>query len=56
MTIDVDGFIPTMLKFGDIRVQTASEDETEFMMKSVRYPEQVRRVIFAQHNVVHDGG
>ena len=54
ITIDIDGFIPTMLKFGNIRIQTASEDESEFTMTSVRYPEEVRRIIFGQHNEVHN--
>ena len=54
VTVNIDGLIPTMLKFGNLRVQTASEDETEFMMTSVRHPEEVRKVIFGQHNEVHN--
>ncbi len=54
VTIEVDGFIPTMLKFGNVKVQTASEDNFNFFMTTVRYPEEVRRVIFSQHNEIGD--
>jgi ABC-type multidrug transport system fused ATPase/permease subunit len=54
VSIDVDGFIPTLLGFGNIRVQTASEDSTEFYMSTVRHPEEVRQVIFSQHNEIGD--
>jgi hypothetical protein len=54
VSIDVDGFIPTLLRFGNVRVQTASEDSTEFYMSTVRHPEEVRKVIFSQHNEIGD--
>ncbi len=54
VTIDVHGFLPTLLKFGNIKVQTASEDSTEFFMTSVRHPEEIRRVIFSQQNKIND--
>ena len=50
VSVDVNGFLPTFLDFGNIRVQTASEDNTEFVMTVVRHPEEVRRIIFSQHN------
>jgi uncharacterized membrane protein YdbT with pleckstrin-like domain len=50
VTVDIHGFIPTLLKFGNVKVQTASEDNQEFMMNTVRYPDEVRRVIFSQQN------
>ncbi len=54
VTIDVHGFIPTLLGFGNIKVQTASEDSREFFMTTVRNPEEIRRVIFQQQNkVIH---
>ncbi len=56
VTIDVDGLIPTMLHFGNIKVQTASEDEKDFAMDTVRNPDEVRRVIFSQHNEIGDVG
>lgn len=54
VTIDVHGFIPTMLNFGDVKVQTAAEDSGDFFLSTVRNPEEVRRVIFSQHNEVGD--
>lgn len=54
ISIEVNGVIATMLNFGDIRVQTAAEDSSEFHMKNVRNPEHVRKVIFGQHNVEGD--
>ncbi len=54
VTIDVRGILPTLLKFGDVKVQTAGEDNYEFSMTSVRKPEDVRKVIFNQHNEIGD--
>lgn len=51
VTINVKGFLPTLLRFGDIRVQTAGEDNLDFSMTVVRHPENVRKVIFSRHNV-----
>ena len=51
ISIEVSGVIGTMFHFGDIRVQTAAEDSSEFSMKAVRNPEHVRKIIFSQHNV-----
>lgn len=54
VTVDVHGFLATMLDFGSVRVQTASEDSREFFMATVRHPEEVRRIIFNQHNKIAD--
>jgi hypothetical protein len=54
VTVDVHGIIPTFLDFGNVKVQTASEDNTEFVITTVRHPEEVRRIIFGQHNEVGD--
>ncbi len=54
VTVDIRGFIPTLLHFGNIKVQTAGEDNYDFSMTTVRNPEDVRRVIFSQHNVIGD--
>ncbi len=50
VTIDVKGFFATLLNFGNVKVQTASEDNYEFHMSTVRRPERVRKIIFDQHN------
>ncbi len=54
VTIDVKGFLPTLLNFGNIKVQTAGEDNYDFSMTVVRNPEKVRQVIFSQHNEAGD--
>ena len=54
ITIEVNGLLATFLDYGDVRVQTASENEDDFFMRSVRRPDHVRQVIFAQHNFVGD--
>ncbi len=54
VTIDVKGFLPTLLNFGNIKVQTAGEDNYEFNMSMVKDPEKVRKVIFSQHNEIGD--
>ena len=54
VTIDVQGLIPTFLNFGNVKVQTASEDNLDFVLTTVRHPDYVRQVIFAQHNEIGD--
>ncbi len=54
VTVEVNGFLATALNYGDIRVQTASENERDFFMTTVKNPEEVKRIIFAQHNIVGD--
>lgn len=50
ISIEVKGIIATFLNFGDLKVQTAAEDSSDFFMDSAARPEEVRRVIFAHHN------
>lgn len=54
VSLNVQGVIATFLDFGNIKVQTASEDNTEFIMNTVRHPEEVRRIIFSQHNKISE--
>ncbi len=54
ITLDVHGFIPTLLGFGNIKVQTASEDSREFYITTIRHPDEIRRVIFSQQNKMAD--
>lgn len=53
VTLEVNGLIPTFFKFGNIRVQTASENSQEFYMNSVRHPELARKVIFNLQNKIY---
>jgi hypothetical protein len=51
VTVDIHGLIPTLLNFGTVEVETASkEDNGDFIMRAVRDPDNVRRVIFDRHN------
>lgn len=52
ITVEVNGLLATFLNYGNIRVQTASESESDFFMATVKDPENLKRVIFAQHNTV----
>lgn len=49
VTVEVHGILPTMLHFGDIRVQTAGEAEA-FLIRYIPYPDKVRDVIFKQQD------
>ncbi|MEI6842919.1 MAG: PH domain-containing protein [bacterium] len=54
VTIDVHGFVSTMLNFGNIKVQTAGEGTPDFTLMTVKNPDEVRRIIFSQHNEIGD--
>ncbi|MHB1316265.1 MAG: PH domain-containing protein [Minisyncoccota bacterium] len=56
VTVEVQGFIATWFDFGNVKVQTAAEDSKDFYMTFVSRPNEVKRVIFMQHNVVGDKG
>lgn len=49
VTVEVHGILPTMLHFGDIRVQTAGEARA-FLIKCIPYPDKVRDAIFKQQD------
>lgn len=49
VTIEIKGFLPTMLRFGDIHVQTAGETH-EFMMRRIANPYQVKEAIVQAAN------
>ncbi len=50
ISIEVKGVLATFLNFGDLKVQTAAEDSSEFTMKTANAPERVRQIIFSRHN------
>ncbi len=52
ITVEVPGFLATFLNYGNIRVQTASEDSVDFFLATVKDPNHVKEVIFNQHNNV----
>lgn len=44
VTTEVEGIIPTMLNFGDVKIQTAAE-EGEFIFRTVSDPYHVKNII-----------
>lgn len=54
VSVEVPGFLSTLLDFGNIKVQTASEGLCEFNMRVIRHPGMVREVIFSKHNEIGD--
>jgi hypothetical protein len=51
ITIRVEGFISTLLNYGDIHVQTAGEDQ-QFIIKSIPRPKDVKQAVLDQFDVV----
>lgn len=49
VTIEIKGLIPTLLKFGDIHVQTAGEDR-DFTIRRVPDPYQVKNILMKAHD------
>jgi hypothetical protein len=51
ITIDISGILATFLSFGNIRIQTAGEQE-EFMIRFIRNPEMLKNSILKEHDRV----
>lgn len=51
ITIDISGILATFLSFGNIRIQTAGEQE-EFMIRFIRDPEMLKSAILKEHDRV----
>jgi uncharacterized membrane protein YdbT with pleckstrin-like domain len=46
LDVDIDGFIPTMLDFGTLRVETAGHDEEkDFMIRGIGKPREIKSLI-----------
>ncbi len=54
ISIEVRGVIATFFNFGDIHVQTASEDSKEFFIRNAADPENAKKIIFSQYHVVSE--
>jgi uncharacterized membrane protein YdbT with pleckstrin-like domain len=44
VTAEIMGFIPTVLNFGDVRIQTAGE-KTEFVFRTISDPNHIKNII-----------
>ena len=53
ITIQVPGLIATIIKFGNIRVQTAGEDR-HFVMSGITDPESVKAIIMREHHTARE--
>lgn len=49
VTIEVKGIIPTLLRFGDIHVQTAGEAR-EFIIRHIPHPYRARDILIKEHD------
>ena len=53
ITIEINGFLPTMMHYGDIIIETAAEDE-QARMNTVPNPEKIKNDILALHHKASD--
>lgn len=51
ITIDINGVLATFLSFGNMRIQTAGEQE-EFLIRFIQNPEVLKNVILKEHDRV----
>lgn len=51
ITTDISGMVATFFDFGDVHVQTASENR-KFIINDAAHPEQVKRLIADEHDRV----
>jgi hypothetical protein len=51
ITIDISGILATFLSFGNIRIQTAGEQE-EFLIRYIQNPEALKSIILKEHGRV----
>ncbi len=49
ITVEVHGLLPTLLRFGTVRIQTAGE-EKEFVMRNLHEPYAVKDFIMKEHH------
>lgn len=45
ITVEVSGFLPTVINYGDVKIQTAAED-SEFVFRTVSDPYRIKDIIF----------
>jgi len=50
ISVDINGFFPTLLDYGDIRARTASENP-DFLFKQVGNPNSVKDAIMKEYRV-----
>ncbi len=45
ITVEVSGFLPTIINYGDVRIQTAGKEE-EFIFRTISDPYNIKNIIF----------
>lgn len=50
ISIEVRGILAHFFQFGDVHVQTAGQDSSEFIIKHASHPERIREAVFKLHN------
>lgn len=55
VTTEVRGILATILKFGEVHVQTAGTDR-EFVLKNATNPKYIKEVILKEHDRIIDSG
>lgn len=53
VTIEIPGLLATLIKFGNIHVQTAGDDR-DFIMPGVTHPEEVKSIIMREHHAARE--
>ncbi len=53
ITTEVAGFLPTIINYGDVKVQTAGEDE-EFLFRTVSDPYEVKNIIMSLQRKIEE--
>lgn len=48
VTVEIKGFLATLLRFGDVHIQTAGTSR-EFIIRHIPYPEKIKQTIFRIH-------
>ncbi len=56
VTVRVSGLFPTLLDFGDVHIQTAGEDSSNFLLTSACSPKEVREIIVSAQSAYRDRG
>lgn len=51
INVETMGIIPSLLNFGDLKVQTAGE-EKEFVMHNIPNPNEIKNIIFKYHDSI----
>jgi len=52
VTVEVSGFLETLLDFGNVRIQTAASDQ-EFLVRTIPHPSKVKDIILSRYDTLN---